>query len=152
MLTVYRASAGSVKTHLLTGFYINLLFSNETGFSNILAVTFTNKATEEMKERIVKDLFTLSSMPENSDYFEKISADYNLSAEEIKQKATKFLIEILHNYSYFNVSTIDHFFQQTTRAFTREIGLQGGYNVELDQNKVLEEAIDALFSNLYKKE
>ncbi|MEG0992972.1 MAG: UvrD-helicase domain-containing protein [Bacteroidales bacterium] len=152
MLTVYRASAGSGKTHLLTGTYLRMLFQEGTTFENILAVTFTNKATEEMKERILSQLFLLGTEPERSDYIDSLKKEFNLPEPEIKAKAQRVLKEILHNYSGYNVSTIDHFFQHTTRAFTREIGLQGGYNIELDQNRVLTEAIDRLIVSLGNEE
>lgn len=152
MLTVYRASAGSGKTHLLTGTYLRMLFQEDTTFENILAVTFTNKATEEMKERILSQLFVLSTEPGRSDYIKQLKEEFNISETDIKLKARKILKEILHNYSGYNVSTIDHFFQQTTRAFTREIGLQGGYNIELDQKRVLTEAVDRLMASLSEEQ
>lgn len=152
MLTVYRASAGSGKTHLLTGTYLRMLFQENTTFENILAVTFTNKATEEMKERILSQLFVLSTNPTRSDYIDQLKKEFKLSEPEIKQKALKVLKEILHDYSSYQVSTIDHFFQQTTRAFTREIGLQGGYNIELDQKRILTEAVDRLMASLSQEE
>ena len=152
MLTVYRASAGSGKTHLLTGTYLQLLFQDQTTFDNILAVTFTNKATEEMKERIISQLFVLTENPEESDYYDDLTKRFQLSREALKNQASKALKSILHNYSKYNVSTIDHFFQHVMRAFTREIGLQGGYNVELDQNKVLAKAVDMLIDDLNKSE
>ena len=152
MLTVYRASAGSGKTHLLTGTYLRMLFNENTSFENILAVTFTNKATEEMKERILSQLFLLGTDPEKSDYITQLKQEFQLPEQQIKAKARRVLKDILHNYSGYNVSTIDHFFQHTTRAFTREIGLQGGYNIELDQNRVLSEAIDRLIVSLSNEE
>lgn len=152
MLTVYRASAGSGKTHLLTGNYLRLLFKENTTFENVLAVTFTNKATDEMKQRIVEQLHQLASDPASSDYTEVLSSEYGISPKAVSEKARRILISILHNYSGFNVSTIDHFFQQTTRAFTREIGLQGGYEIELDSDKVRTEAIDRMLASLDKEE
>ncbi|MGL4293728.1 MAG: UvrD-helicase domain-containing protein [Bacteroidales bacterium] len=152
MLTVYRASAGSGKTHLLTGNYLRMLFQEHTTFENILAVTFTNKATEEMKERILSQLFLLANEPDKSDYIGLLCKESGLTTERIKQKALRILKEILHNYSAYNVSTIDKFFQQTTRAFTREIGLQGGYNVELDEKRLLGEAVDRLIASLGNEE
>ena len=152
MLTVYRASAGSGKTHLLTGTYIKLLFTEATTFRNILAVTFTNKATEEMKHRIITQLHLLATDIHDSDYKNDLNKQFNLNDEQIKEKARFILIDILHNYSGFNVSTIDTFFQQTTRAFSRELGMQGGFNVELDKDKVINEAIDNLINDLDKPE
>lgn len=152
MLTVYRASAGSGKTHLLTGTYLRMLFSENTTYENILAVTFTNKATDEMKQRIIEQLYVLSINPTESDYLKTLIDQFKLSEDSISQKARKILIEILHSFSSFNVSTIDRFFQQTTRSFTREIGLSGGYEIELDSTKVLGEAIDRMLSSLEQTE
>lgn len=150
MLTVYRASAGSGKTHTLTGRYLTLLFSSPGAYRRILAVTFTNKATDEMKGRIVEELYKLSS-GKKSDYVSLLTKWFRLDEDEVRRKAKDILISILHDYSSFNISTIDRFFQQTMRAFTREIGLQGGYGLELDQEQVLTEAIDNLLGSLEKE-
>ncbi|MDR1880310.1 MAG: UvrD-helicase domain-containing protein [Tannerellaceae bacterium] len=151
MLTVYRASAGSGKTHRLTGEYLKWLFSQPGAYKRILAVTFTNKATDEMKGRIIKELYRLASGYE-SDYMAELAALHSLSEEQVRTRARKTLITILHDYSAFNISTIDRFFQQTMRAFTREIGLQGGYGIEMDQELVLTEVIDRLMDDLEKPE
>ena len=151
MLTIYRASAGAGKTHRLTGEYLLLLFSQPGAYRRILAVTFTNKATDEMKGRIVEELFNLSA-GHKSDYVELLSGRYGLDEAQVRSQARKILIAILHDYSAFNISTIDRFFQQTMRAFTREIGLQGGYGIEMDQELVLQEAVDRMLGDLEKPE
>lgn len=151
MLTVYRASAGAGKTHKLTGEYLTLLFNGPGAFRRILAVTFTNKATDEMKNRIVSELYNLAS-GKKSDYVNLLQSAYSLTEEQVRKQAEKILIDILHDYSAFNISTIDRFFQQTMRAFTREIGLQGGYGIEMDQELVLTAAIDSLLGDLEKPE
>lgn len=151
MLSVYRASAGSGKTHRLTGEYLLLLFSQPGAYKNILAVTFTNKATDEMKGRIVEELFNLAS-DKPSDYISLLSKRYNMAEEQIRQHSYDILVSILHDYSAFNICTIDSFFQQTMRAFTREIGLQGGYGIEMDEELVLTEAVDKMLSELDKSE
>lgn len=151
MLTVYRASAGAGKTHKLTGEYLTLLFNGPGAFRRILAVTFTNKATDEMKSRIVSELYNLAS-GKKSDYAGLLQSAYSLTEEQVRKQAAKILIDILHDYSAFNISTIDRFFQQTMRAFTREIGLQGGYGIEMDQELVLTAAIDSLLGDLEKPE
>ena len=151
MLTVYRASAGAGKTHKLTGEYLTLLFTGPGAFRRILAVTFTNKATDEMKTRIVDELYNLAS-GRKSDYVELLKSAYSLTEIQVRKQAAQILIDILHDYSAFNISTIDRFFQQTMRAFTREIGLQGGYGIEMDQELVLTTAIDNLLSDLEKPE
>ena len=151
MLTIYRASAGAGKTHKLTGEYLTLLFSAAGAFRRILAVTFTNKATDEMKTRIVDELFILAS-GHTSDYLSALMAHYKLPETVVRRKARQILVEMLHDYSAFNISTIDRFFQQTMRAFTREIGLQGGYGIEMDQDMVLQQTIDDLLNELEKPE
>ena len=150
-LLLIKASAGSGKTHRLTGEYLRLLFSSENHYKHILAVTFTNKATEEMKSRIVKELHTLST-GKKSDYTDKLTLTFGMSETQVRQKAGSILQSILHDYSSFSVSTIDSFFQQTMRAFTREMGLAGSYNIELDQDSVLLEIIDLMLSELDKRE
>ena len=150
-LSVYKASAGSGKTHRLTAEYLRLLFKNSYSYKHILAVTFTNKATDEMKNRIIKELANLA-LGNDSDYISLLSTEYKLNEEQVRQRAKDTLIHILHDYSAFSVSTIDRFFQQTMRAFTREIGLGGGYNVELDTEKVLNEAIDSMLSDLERSD
>ncbi len=151
MLTIYRASAGAGKTHKLTGEYLLLLFTHKGAYRRILAVTFTNKATDEMKNRIVVELYRLSS-GRHSDYVKLLESAYNLTEKQVRREAREILCNILHDYSAFNISTIDRFFQQTMRAFTREIGLQGGYGIEMDQEMVLREAIDHLLGDLEKPE
>ncbi|MEN6619174.1 MAG: UvrD-helicase domain-containing protein [Rikenellaceae bacterium] len=130
-LNIFKASAGSGKTHNLTREYLRLIFKNENSYRHILAVTFTNKATDEMKRRVLEELFKQS---------------------DVNEIAKKRLITILHDYSSFSISTIDKFFQQTMRAFAREIGKNSSYSVELDQDMVLSEAIDQMILNLDKEE
>lgn len=150
-LHVIKASAGSGKTHRLTGEYLRLLFSTPNAYRHILAVTFTNKATDEMKSRIVEELHRLSS-GEKSDYLKLLSEEFHLSETHVRQQARHILETILHDYSAFAISTIDKFFQQTMRAFTREMGLSGGYNVEVDDSAYLPEVIDTMLFELDKPE
>ena len=146
-LLLIKASAGSGKTHRLTGEYLRLLFSADNHYKNILAVTFTNKATDEMKTRIVEELYTLSIGGE-SDYSKGLKAQFALLDDQVKDKARVILENILHDYSSFSISTIDKFFQQTMRAFAREMGLSGGYKIELDQNIILGQIIDLMILEL----
>ena len=151
MLTIYSASAGTGKTHTLTGEYISLLFNGKEQYRHVLAVTFTNKATAEMKNRILEELFCLAD-DQPSHYLEILSENGKRSEMEIRRQAKMILRYILHDYSAFHISTIDHFFQQTLRAFTREIGLQGNYQIELDDELMLEKAVESMFSELEKNE
>ncbi|MDR1601506.1 MAG: UvrD-helicase domain-containing protein [Tannerella sp.] len=151
MLTIYRASAGTGKTHTLTGEYLRLLFKGTDLHPHILSVTFTNKATEEMKNRILSELHLMAS-GKPSDYLRLLTAEYDKTEEQIRRQAKHILIRILHDYASFNVSTIDHFFQQIMRAFIRELGLQGNYRIEMDVDTVLNESVDNLLAGLDKPE
>lgn len=153
MLKIYKASAGSGKTYRLTQDYIHLLFDQgrETAYRRILAVTFTNKATDEMKTRILKELNALS-LGKKSDYRLGLMQKFRMSEEAVNERSRKILIAILHDYSSFSISTIDRFFQQVIRSFAREIGVQGGYNLELDNESTLQQSVDNLFHDLSKDE
>lgn len=151
LLHVIKASAGSGKTHRLTGEYLHLLFSRPNNHSHILAVTFTNKATDEMKSRIVEELHRLAS-GQTSDYLNALMDDFSMSENRTRTLARSILETILHDYSAFTISTIDRFFQRTMRAFTREIGLAGGYNIEVDESSMMMEAVDLMLSELDKPE
>ncbi len=153
MLNLYRASAGSGKTYRLTQDYIRLLFADRQPYAHRrqLAVTFTNKATEEMKLRIITELDRLARGDE-SGYREGLMQNFGLSAEKVNARAHHLLKEILHDYSSFSINTIDRFFQQVLRSFTREIGLHGGYNIEIDTDEPLATAIDGLLFSLDQKE
>ena len=151
MLSIYRASAGAGKTHVLTGEYLQMLFSGVDVHAKILSVTFTNKATDEMKKRIITELNTLSS-GQSSDFLASLMAKHRKPEETIRQQARNILIRILHDYSRFNISTIDHFFQQTLRAFIRETGIKSNYQVEMDKEIVLVECVDRLLADLDRKE
>jgi ATP-dependent exoDNAse (exonuclease V) beta subunit len=104
-----------------------------------------------MKNRIIKELYHISS-GRKSPYILALTEKYRKTDEQIRLQARKILIHILHDYTAFNISTIDHFFQQTMRAFIREIGLQGNYRIEMDKDLVLSESIDNLLSELDQKE
>jgi ATP-dependent exoDNAse (exonuclease V) beta subunit (contains helicase and exonuclease domains) len=153
MLNIYRASAGSGKTYRLTQNYIHLLFDpqREQAHRRILAVTFTNRATDEMKTRILKELHALSQ-GEKSDYREGLMARFRMSDEAVNARAKHILTTILHDYSSFSISTIDRFFQQVIRSFARDIGVHGGYNLELDNSSTLEQSVDNLLLDLSKDE
>lgn len=146
-LKVIRASAGSGKTYRLTSDYLRLLFRYPKNYKHILAVTFTNKATEEMKTRIIAELFKLSH-DINSNHATYLSKEFNLTQTEIQEKSNIILENILHNYSRFTISTIDSFFQRIVKSFAREAGLQYNFEVELDINNVIEKATDQLLLKL----
>ncbi len=144
------ASAGSGKTYQLAKKYISLILSDVGGdsYRHILAVTFTNKATAEMKSRILKELYVLSYNPDKSKYLGDLIKDLGLGKDELQRRAKMYLQNILHDYSSFSISTIDKFFQQTLRAFTREIGCFASYQVELDRDSLLREAVDRILDSI----
>ena len=150
MIEIMKASAGSGKTYNLAGKYIGLLLKSDDRYAyrHILAVTFTNKATEEMKTRIMQELFTLSTEPEKSGYHDLFVPSIFPSDSEVRQKAEAVLRDILHDYSAFAVSTIDKFFQQTLKAFSREIGQFASYQVELDKESLVAESVDRILDSL----
>ncbi len=145
-LTIYSASAGSGKTYKLTGIYLTSLFRSGKSYRKILAVTFTNKATAEMKYRILDHLFSLASGKE-SDYLPQLIETTGKTEDAIRLEAREILFSILHDFSRFSVSTIDAFFQKVIRTFTREAGLHSGFNVELDHDLILSKAIDNMIAS-----
>ncbi len=145
-LIVLKASAGSGKTYHLALEYISLAITGKVDFRQILAVTFTNKATREMKERILNFLQQISK-GRNGVLIEQLSTKTQLSASDIQTRSSLLLQKILHNYSHFGVSTIDSFNQKILRGFTREIGLIGNFNLELDYQKVLDYSIDKVIES-----
>jgi len=142
---IYRSSAGSGKTYTLVKEYLKLVLNNIESVRHTLAITFTNKAADEMKSRIISSLIRLAE-----------NQDPNL-LKQLKDEGVKFDIEltsrnalkyILHNYSYFSVSTIDSFFQKVIRAFAKELKLTIGYKIELDTNVVLDKVVDDVFRDI----
>lgn len=150
MLKIMKASAGSGKTYSLARTYIRILLGNADRYTyrHILAVTFTNKATDEMKSRILKELYILSTDPGSSDYHDDFVPSLFADDASIKEKAGRVLHDILHDYSAFAVSTIDRFFQQTLKAFSREIGQFSSYQVELDKDSLVAESVDRILDSL----
>ncbi|WP_276345843.1 UvrD-helicase domain-containing protein [Daejeonella sp. JGW-45] len=151
-LKLIRASAGSGKTFSLTAHYLILLFSGVGKYREILAVTFTNKATAEMKERILSSLEELASSGYTRSKFSGIlQQNYpDLSDQDVRLRASEIYSSILHDYSRFSVNTIDGFVQQLIRSFAFELNLDSGYKLEMNQDKVKDELIKALNLHLEK--
>ena len=148
-LTVYKASAGSGKTFTLATEYIKLLINNPQCYRQILAVTFTNKATEEMKTRILSQLYGIwQQLPESRRYAQKIENDLNASPEQVSRQAGIALHNLLHNYSYFRVETIDSFFQSVLRNLARELDLTPNLRIGLNDIQVEEQAVDQIIDAL----
>lgn len=145
---IYRSSAGSGKTRTLAKEYLSLALRFKAQyFKHILAVTFTNKATQEMKDRILDYLNDFSTGKQN-ELAEELKAELQLDDFAFRDHAQNVLSEILHSYSQFSISTIDAFFQKVIRSFTREAGLAGDYRLEITQDEVMEEVIDDLIDEL----
>ena len=150
-LTVYKASAGSGKTFRLAVAYIKLLINDPMSYRNILAVTFTNKATEEMKKRILSQLYGIwKQLPDSKDYMQKVVEELEVTQEFASERAAIALSNLLHNYSYFRVETIDAFFQSVLRNLARELELTANLHIGLNDVQVEEQAVDNLIDSLQK--
>ncbi len=150
-LLVYKASAGSGKTFTLALQYIKHLIDDPFAYRRILAVTFTNKATAEMKARILEQLYGLSHRLESSKgYLSQLTALTGKSENEIEEVTGKALRNILHDYSRFRIETIDSFFQSVMRNLARELGIGTNMNIELNQTEVLSDAVDSMIEKLRK--
>ena len=148
-LTVYKASAGSGKTFTLATEYIRLLVENPQCYRNILAVTFTNKATEEMKMRILSQLYGIwKQLPESDNYLQNIQKKTGLAPNVISERAGLALNNLTHNYNYFRVETIDTFFQSVLRNMARELDLTTNLRIGLNDYQVEELAVDQLIEDL----
>ena len=148
-LLVYKASAGSGKTFTLAVEYIKLLIQNPRAYRNILAVTFTNKATTEMKERILSQLYGIWIKDKDSDpYLQKITEELEMPPEDIRTAAGTALHYMIHDYSRFRVETIDSFFQSVMRNLARELELGANLNIELNNMEVLSDAVDSMIEKL----
>lgn len=167
-IRIYKASAGSGKTFTLAVEYITLLAVNPMAYQNILAVTFTNKATAEMKQRILSTLYGIShglsgaesyveSIMENIEAMKTLpqwqEKEYKTALEGFNQETLKVrtreaLENIVHDYSRFHIETIDSFFQGIVRDLANELELSTNLKVELDETEVLSDAIDQIIENL----
>lgn len=148
---IYNASAGSGKTFSLVKNYLKVLLQSKQHepFKNILAITFTNKAVAEMKDRIIEALKEFSN-PEiingKNVLFQELCSELNTTPEILHQKAKALLYSILKNYAAFDVSTIDKFTQKIIRTFAFDLKLPLNFEVELDTESILNKAVDNLIS------
>lgn len=167
-LRIYKASAGSGKTFTLAVEYISLLIINPMEYQNILAVTFTNKATAEMKQRILGKLYAIAQgLSDGESYIDSIlenlkqrskvpqyqeepyhSVLKGMNREVLRKRAQEALTNIIHDYSRFHIETIDSFFQSIVREIASELELSIKMKVELDETEILSEAIDQIIENL----
>ncbi|RRN77111.1 DNA helicase UvrD, partial [Pseudoxanthomonas sp. SGD-10] len=152
---ILQASAGSGKTFSLAVHYLTLLFSSDSKYREILAVTFTNKATEEMKSRILEVLKGLALDSDSSSigsYRDLILKAYpHFTRESLADKADKIYRKILHDYSRFSVSTIDGFVQRVVRSLAFELDLDASYTLEMNIDKVKDNLVERLDKELDKK-
>lgn len=169
-LQIYKASAGSGKTFTLAVKYISLLAINPTEYQNILAVTFTNKATAEMKQRILSALYGIGNRIESADTYIKAileniammseqpqyqeepyhSLIQTINEEVLRQRAKEALSNIIHDYSRFRIETIDSFFQSIVKEIANELELPVNLKVELDETEILGKAVDELIEHLHE--
>lgn len=165
MLSIYRASAGSGKTYTLTYQYIKLLlgYKDDTGkyrlrkkihnaHRSILAITFTNKATDEMKRRIIHELAVLAGKEpgwtDPSPYLPALKAELGATEDDLRKIASDALQQILYDFNFFRVSTIDSFFQTILRTFAHEAELSGNYELELNGDNAIDEGVARMFTSL----
>lgn len=161
MLDVYMASAGSGKTYTLAKIFINLIIEDSTKYGRILAVTFTNKSTAEMKQRIIANLHILAHKnlndKEENEYQKLLDAqkeyrtERHLSAKseaEINAACDNALKLLLNNYGQFNILTIDKFVQKIIRSFAFENGLSADYKVNLETDQTKMEMVDRLMEKM----
>lgn len=148
-LVIYKASAGSGKTFTLAVEYIKLLVQNPQAYRQTLAVTFTNKATAEMKQRILSQLYGIwRGLDDSQSYTKKVCEELGVSPEHAARQAGIALHLLLHNYSYFRVETIDSFFQSVLRNLARELELTANLRIGLNDQQVEEQAVDQLIESL----
>ena len=149
-LYIYKASAGSGKTFTLAVEYIKLLIANPKAYRHTLAVTFTNKATGEMKERILGSLYGVANaLEEAHDYFLKISAAFpTMSEQELRARAREALHLMLHDYGHFRIQTIDAFFQSILRGLAKELELSGDLEILIEDDELLSNTVDLLIKRL----
>ncbi|NND63988.1 MAG: UvrD-helicase domain-containing protein, partial [Flavobacteriaceae bacterium] len=149
--TIYNASAGSGKTYALVKSYLSTILSEKEPdyFKHLLAITFTNKAVGEMKTRIVDSLVNFSNFPElkgSKSLFEDLKRELSLSEEEIHFRSQKILKYLLHHYAQFSVETIDHFNYRLIRTFTHDLNLPSNFEVSLDGQDLITQAVDQLIN------
>ena len=148
---ILNASAGSGKTYQLAYKYVRDVVEQPGRYRHILAVTFTNKATEEMKSRILQEIHALASGAA-SGYLALLVGELKIDEHTVRQRATEARSRILHDYSRFTVLTIDTFFQRILRSFIRELGLDLNYNVEIETATTLQRSADTLVERITEDE
>ena len=146
---VYNASAGSGKTFTLVKEYLKILLlsNNSYKFQQILAVTFTNKAAGEMKERVIENLNAFSK-EEDTTMLQIICAELNVVPSVIFKRSKRILNAIFQNYAAFGITTIDSFTHKLIRTFAYDLHLSLNFDVEMDAESLLNEAVDSVISKI----
>ena len=149
--SIYDASAGSGKTYALVKEYLKIILvaNKNDAYRNILAITFTNKAVHEMKSRIVGNLSEFAKdepSKKAQDLMQDLAKETELSIIQIKIKSQQIIKHIIHNYAAFDISTIDKFTHKVIRAFAHDLGLPMTFEVTLDTENLLIEAVDAIIA------
>ncbi|TRX23458.1 AAA family ATPase [Flavobacterium franklandianum] len=149
--SIYDASAGSGKTYALVKEYLKIILvaKKNDAYRNILAITFTNKAVHEMKSRIVGNLSEFAKdepSQKAQDLMQDLTKETELSIIQIKTKSQQIIKHIIHNYAAFDISTIDKFTHKVIRAFAHDLGLPMTFEVTLDTESLLIEAVDAIIA------
>jgi len=149
-LTVYKSSAGSGKTFTLSINYIAICLSNKSKdyFKRILAITFTNKAANEMKDRILSYLKNISEKSIGQYILDELKLRTGLNEEEIFEKASIIHSKMIHNYSDLSIMTIDKFNYQIVRSFSKDFGISNNFEIELDIEKIIEPAVKELLNKI----
>lgn len=151
-LLVYKASAGSGKTFTLAVQYIKLLIEDPYAYRRILAVTFTNKATAEMKTRILSQLYGIATHDKGAEsYLKEVLKTTQKTEQEVRRTAYDALHAIIHDYSRFRIETIDSFFQSVMRNLARELELGANLAIELNNADVLSDAVDSMIEKLDRR-
>ncbi len=156
--TVYKSSAGSGKTYTLVKEYLQLILCEPENYKRILAITFTNKAAAEMKERIIRELKALAQYPFDKEtntfkfLLPELLENTKLSEKELSKNAEKSLSLILHNYSDFAISTIDSFVHRVIRSFSHDLKIPQNFEVEMDTDRLLSDAVALLINKAGSEE
>lgn len=149
LINIYKASAGSGKTFRITLNFLKLIVENPDNYAGILAVTFTNKATNEMKSRIFEQLYGIANgLKDSETYVDALISECNYSERQIRKNTKIALTKMLHNFSLFHVETIDSFFQSIFRNMAKELDLGAALNIKIDYGETLRAAIDKMFDNV----
>lgn len=149
---VYKSSAGSGKTFTLVKEFLKICFSrpHSFGFAEILAITFTNKASVEMKDRIIRTLKELSETEGNHAMESVLLEELQLDSQNLKDKSNELLLNILHHYADFSISTIDKFTHKILRTFAKDLNLPINFQVEVDEGELLKNVIQQLIEQIGK--